>query len=380
MMEGCERAWAQVDLGAIRSNVGRLRDCAPTAEVLAVVKADAYGHGLVPSAKAAVQGGATWLGVALLSEAVALRTAGIGTSLLAWLWAPGDPHLTDALRRGVEVAASSIWQLEALAAATHATGERADVQLKIDTGLARNGAWVDDWPSLMRRARELELDGSIRVTGVWSHFAFADEPGHPTVARQIRVFHEAVEAAEAAGLRPRWKHLANSAATLTLPEAHFNLVRPGIAVYGISPGVRVGTPAELGLTPAMTLFARVAGTKRVPPGTGVSYAHQYVTSSAANLALVPVGYADGVPRSASGKGPVLVSGAVRPVAGRVCMDQIVVDVGDDPVAAGDVAVLFGSAPGEPSVEDWARAADTIGYEIVTRLGPRIPRVHIGEEL
>lgn len=223
--------------------------------------------------------------------------------------------------------------------------------------------------------------GTVRVTGLWSHFACADEPGHPSIAAQLDVFHELVAYAEKAGIEPEVRHLANSPAALTLPESHFDLVRTGIALYGISPGPELGTSRELGLRPVMTLTASVALVKRVPQGHGVSYGHQYRTSAETTLGLIPLGYADGIPRHASGRGPVLVGGAVRRVAGRVAMDQFVVDLGAGPdadaVQEGAPAVLFGTGDGgEPTAADWAEAADTIAYEIVTRIGPRVPRVHL----
>jgi alanine racemase len=372
------RAVCEVDLDAIASNVEVLRAHAPGAALLAVVKADAYGHGLVPCARAALAGGADWLGTALLQEAVALRQSGLTAPILAWLWAPGDEDLAACVRGGIDVTASSAWQLEAVTAAAHATGVRARVQLKVDTGLGRNGCSPQQWPDLVARAARLEAAGTLRVTGVWSHFALADAPSSRTNADQLGIFADAVQAAEAAGLTPQVRHIANSAATLAAPEAHFDLVRPGIAVYGVSPGGELGPPEKYGLSPAMTLRARLAGVKRVPAGQGVSYGHEYVTTRETTLGLVPLGYADGIPRAAGGHGPVLAAGRIRPVAGRVCMDQFVLDLGDDPAEPGDEVVVFGSAHrGEPSAEDWARAAGTIGYEIITRLGPRIHRTHVG---
>ncbi|HEX6887383.1 MAG TPA: alanine racemase [Candidatus Nanopelagicales bacterium] len=372
------RAVVEVDLDAISANVAVLRRCAPGAALLAVVKADAYGHGLVPAARAALAGGAEWLGTALLQEAVALRHAGITAPILAWLWAPGDEDLADCVRGEVDVTASSTWQLDALRAAAHATGMRARVQLKVDTGLGRNGATPDDWPLLVAEAARLQRQGTVTVTGIWSHFAVADAPSSATNAAQCEAFDEALEVVAAAGLQPPLRHLANSAATLASPRAHYDLVRPGIAVYGVSPGGELGPPEDYGLRAAMALRARLVNVKRVPAGQGVSYGHEYVTERQTTLGLVPLGYADGIPRSAGGRGPVLAAGRIRPIAGRVCMDQFVLDLGDDPAGAGDEVVLFGSAArGEPSAEDWAVAAGTIGYEIITRLGPRIRRTFVG---
>lgn len=374
------RAFCEVDLAAITANVATLAQFAPSAELMAVVKADGYGHGLLPAARAALAGGASWLGVALLEEAVALRDSGISAPILTWLWAPEDPNLVDCVAGDIDVTASAAWQIDAIVAATHATGAAARVQLKIDTGLGRNGATAADWPQLVQLARTWEERGNLRVTGVWSHFALADAPSSELNASQLEVFDWAVAVARSAGLNPHVCHIANSAATLASPRAHYDLVRPGIAVYGISPGGELGPPEQYGLVPAMTLRARLAGVKWVPAGQGVSYGHEYRTDQPTQLGLVPLGYADGIPRHAGGAGPVLAAGRVRPVAGRVCMDQFVIDLGSDPCQAGDEVVLFGRPDrGEPSAEDWARAAGTIGYEIVTRLGPRIPRITVGGE-
>jgi alanine racemase len=372
------RAVCEVDLDAISANVEVLRAHAPGAALLAVVKADAYGHGLLPAARAALSGGADWLGTALLSEAVSLRQAGVTAPILAWLWSPGDGDLAACVRSGIDVTASAPWQLEALTAAAQATGVRARVQLKVDTGLGRNGCTPEQWPELVGMAARVQAAGTLVVSGVWSHFALADAPSSRTNAEQLGVFDEALQAVSAAGLTPEVRHIANSAATLASPEAHHDLVRPGIAVYGVSPGGELGPPEQYGLAPAMALRARLAGVKRVPAGQGVSYGHEYVTPAETTLGLVPLGYADGIPRAAGGRGPVLAAGRVRPVAGRVCMDQFVLDLGVDPAEPGDEVVLFGSpARGEPAAEDWARAAGTIGYEIITRLGPRIHRTHVG---
>jgi len=369
------QAEALVDLDAIRANTARLAS-GTAAGVMAVVKADGYGHGLLPSARAALDGGASWLGVCTLDEALALRADGISAPILAWLLAPGLP-LHRAVAADIDLSAASMPLLEEIAVAARVANRQARVHLKLDTGLSRNGATAGDWPDLLTAAAKAEADGTIEVVGVWSHFAYADAPGHPTIAAQIRRFGEGLEIAERAGIRPQVRHLANSAATLTLPEAHFDLVRPGIAVYGLSP--IPGWPAARELRPAMTLRAQVVLTKRVPAGEGVSYGHQYTTGRETTLALVPVGYADGIPRAATNVGPLLLGGARRTISGRVCMDQVVVDVGDDHVSAGDVAVLFGPGDaGEPTADDWAAVLDTINYEIVTRVGARVPRIYAGE--
>lgn len=374
------RARAEIDLGALRANVRALRArVAPHVRIMAVVKADAYGHGAVRCARAALDAGAEWLGTATPQEALALRAAGItGVPVMCWLWTPGDPW--DAgIEAGLDMAVSGRWALDEVTAAARRTGGTARVQLKADTGLGRNGCQPADWPELVAEALKAEKEGLVKVTGLWSHFACADEPGHPSIAAQLDVFRSMLDYAEKAGIEPEVRHIANSPATLTLPEAHFDLVRPGIAMYGVSPAPELGTSAELGLRPVMSLKASVALVKEVPSGHGVSYGHHYVTGGETTLGLVPVGYADGVPRHASGRGPVLVGGKVRTVAGRVAMDQFVVDLGGDRPAPGTEAVLFGSGEhGEPTAQDWAEAADTIAYEIVTRIGARVPRVYLGE--
>ena len=372
-------AQATVDLGAIRDNVAALR-ARTTADVLAVVKADAYGHGLLPCARAAVAGGATWLGTALLDEALALRAAGITEPrVLAWLLGPGE-RLADGVAADIDLSVNATWALDEVVAAARAAGRTARVHLKVDTGLSRGGAALADWPDLVEAARKAEADGAVSVVGVWSHFAYADAPGHPTIGRQAEEFRRAVEHAEGAGLRPEVRHLANSAATLTAPDQHFDLVRPGIAVYGLSPVPDVGGPADFGLRPAMTLRSGLVLVKRVPAGSGVSYGHIYTTDRETTLGLVPLGYADGVPRDAGNVGPVLAAGRRRTIAGRVCMDQFVLDLGDDSAVVGDPVVLFGDGGGgEPTAQDWADATGTISYEIVTRVGPRVPRVYVGEE-
>ncbi|GHG76819.1 alanine racemase [Streptomyces griseocarneus] len=372
------RARAVVDLAALRANVRALRARAPRAQLMAVVKADAYGHGAVPCARAARQAGAEWLGTATPQEALALRAAGDTGPLLCWLWTPGGPW-REAVEAGIDVSLSGLWALEEVTAAVRAAGRPARVQLKIDTGLGRNGCQPGDWEKLVAAARDAERAGLVKVTGVWSHFACADEPGHPSIRAQVKVFEDAVAYAEREGLTPEVRHIANSPATLTLPETHYDLVRTGVAMYGISPSPELGTPEDFGLRPVMTLSASLASVKRVPGGHGVSYGHLYTTPGETTLALVPVGYADGIPRAASGTGPVLVGGKWRTVAGRVAMDQFVVDLGGDTARVGDEAVLFGPGDhGEPTAEDWARATGTIAYEVVTRISARVPRVYTGE--
>jgi alanine racemase len=372
------RAEVLVDLDAIRTSVSTLQRHAGDAAVMAVVKADGYGHGAVPSARAALDGGATWLGTVLVEEALALRAAGITARVLVLMEPPpGAAEL--AVGADVELGIGSVDGLLAAAHAGLAAGRPVHVHLKVDTGLSRGGATGADWPALVAAAAREEAEGGVRVVGVWSHFAHADDPGHPTTATQLARFRDALDVATRGGLRPEVRHIANSAATLTLPDAAFDLVRPGIAVYGISPVPATASSAQLQLAPAMTLRARVALTKRVPAATGVSYGHRYTTSSDATLALVPLGYADGVPRAATNTAEVWLAGARRRISGTVCMDQFLVDVGDDPVETGDEVLLFGPGThGEPTAQDWARALDTISYEIITRVGTRVPRTYLGE--
>ncbi|WP_374109421.1 alanine racemase [Actinotalea sp. K2] len=379
-------ARAVVDLAALSANVSVLADLAPGAAVMAVVKADGYGHGLVPSARAALAGGATWLGAAQIGEALALRAAGVGGRVLTWLYAPGAP-LAAALEADVDVSVAAPWALEEILAAARVTGRTARLHVKVDTGLGRGGSTPRDLEDLIDLALAAQAEGLCEVVGIWSHLAWADAPDHPTVLAQAAVFDDAVALAERRGARLEVRHLANSAATLTNPAMHYDLVRPGIAVFGLSPVPRLGGPGDFGLVPVMRLEAELVLVKEVPAGHGVSYGHQYVTPRATVLGLIPLGYADGVPRHASGNGetwggPVQVGGRRLGVAGRVCMDQVVLDLGPGArERAGDRAVLFGSGQdGEPTAEDWARAAGTISYEIVTRVGARVPRVHVGGAL
>jgi alanine racemase len=345
--------------------------------VLAVVKADGYGHGLVPSALAALAGGATWLGTAIIDEALTLRAAGITVPLLSWLWTPADvDRVRQAVGSNIDLSVSSLWQLGIVADAARDARRPARVHLKIDTGLSRNGCTRDDWPELLTAAAKAAAAGEVEIVGIWSHFAYADEPGHPTIAKQVDAFRAALDVAGRMGVEPQVRHLANSAATLTLPDAHFDMVRPGIAVYGLTPVPQVG---DFGLVPAMTLRSGLASVKQVRAGEGVSYGHAYMTAHDTTLALVPLGYADGIPRHAGNVGPVSIAGRRYTVSGRVCMDQFVVDVGDAPITEHDTAVLFGTGrDGEPTAQDWADAIGTIHYEIVTRIGPRVPRTYVGE--
>jgi alanine racemase len=368
------RAEVVIDLDAIAANTSVLRDRVGR-PLMAVVKADGYGHGLVPAARAVLAGGADALGVAVLDEALALRAAGVTAPLLAWLHGPGTDYAA-ALAADIELSVNAEWALEEVVAAARATGRTARLHLFVDTGLSREGATPTDWPGVVAAAARAQADGDLAVVGLWSHMAYADEPTHPTIGAQVRVFEEAVSLARRAGLTDARRHLANSAATVALPDTWYDMVRPGVALYGLDP--LGGDPAVHGLRPAMTVRAGVALTKRVPAGVGVSYGHTYFPASETTLALVPVGYADGVPRAGGNRAPVLAGGAQRTIAGRVCMDQFVLDVGDAPIAPGDEVVLWGPGDrGEPTAQQWADAVDTIHYELVTRVGGRFARRYVG---
>ncbi|WP_436492342.1 alanine racemase [Actinokineospora sp. HUAS TT18] len=350
------RAEVTVDLDAIRHNVALLAARAGEAATMAVVKADGYGHGAVEVARAALRGGATWLGSCSAAEAVALRDAGIDAPILAWLDLPGVD-----VPPGIDIAVSSIEHLNTL------SGRR--IHLKIDTGLSRNGCPRELWPDLVAAAAASDNE----VYAVWSHLACADEPGHPSVDSQAKRFAEAYQIALDAGLNPK-RHLANSAATLDRPDLCFDMVRVGIAMYGLNP-----LPTKEDLKPAMTFRSSVALTKRIAAGESVSYGQSWTAEKPTNLALVPVGYADGIPRLLSGRFDVLLGGVRRPVRGRVCMDQILVDCGDDVVEVGEEVVLFGPGDrGEPTAREWADTLGTIDYEIVTGMyRPRLTRRYVG---
>ena len=379
-MDPHARAEIVVDLDALAGNVATLRErvrgASPGTAMMTVVKADGYGHGLVEVARASRAGGADWLGVAVLEEALALRAAGDTGPLLSWLAVPGE-DFAPAVEAGVDLTAYSTAQVEAIAAAARSVGLRARVQLKVDTGLGRGGAAYDAWPGLVAAAADAEQTGALRVTGVWSHFACSDEPDHPANDQQEKAFVHALKAVDAVGIEPEVRHLSNSAAAVLRPWSAYDLVRCGIASYGCSPAPDVVTSEQLGLVPAMTARARLAMVKRLPAGASVSYGHTWTAERDTTVGLVPVGYGDGVPRHASSTADVLAAGARRKIAGRVCMDQLVIDLDDAAAEAGDPVVLFGSGEdGAPTAQDWAEACGTISYEIVTRIGGRFTRRHV----
>ncbi|MFC4065736.1 alanine racemase [Actinoplanes subglobosus] len=366
---------ALIDLDAIAHNTRLLARSANGSGVMAVVKADGFGHGAVEVSRTALAHGASWLGVTSLREALELRSGGITSPILMWLYAPFET-LDEALINDIDVSVASVTALETLARAAERTGRTAGVHLKADTGLSRSGAVEAEWPDLLTTAVKLRDAGLIEIRAVWSHLAHAEDPADPGLRRQLAAFDRVRAAARTAGVEAPLTHLANSAAVLQLPETHFDLVRPGIALYGAEP-----IPGRaFGLRPAMTLESTVILTKRVGPGTGVSYGPEFVTDRETTLALVPAGYADGVPRITGNRASVAIGGVRCPIVGRVAMDQVVVDAGDSPVVAGDRVVIFGNGEnGEPTVSEWAAWAGTNAHEILTGIGTRVPRVHYSVE-
>jgi alanine racemase len=365
---------ALVDLAAIRSNVAAMSRHVRDAQVMAVVKSDGYGHGAIPTAAAALAGGATWLGVGHVGEALALRRAGFTVPVLCLLAAPGAPH-REAIEAGIDLSAGTAALVGQIAEAAERAGRPARLHLKADTGMSRGGALMREWPHLLAVAMAEQAAGRCVITGIWSHLACADIPGHPSVDAQVAVFRDAVAQAEQAGVRPEVRHLANTPGLLTRPDTWFDLVRPGGGVTGLCtlPG---GPPAWL--RPAMTVRARLVQVKRVPGGTGVSYGHRYLTPAETNLGLIPLGYNEGIPRSATNTAQVLIRGQRLTISGTVCMNQCVVDARDIPVEAGDEVVLFGPGEhGEPTAQEWADLIGTISYDVVTRFTAKIPRSYCG---
>jgi alanine racemase len=364
----------EIDLDAITANVTALAAHVGGPQVMAVVKSDGYGHGMLPAAAAALAGGASWLGVVQLADAIALRQAHPTTPVLCLVGAHGAAH-RQAIEAGVDLTVGTVGLAQQIAATAQTAGRPARIHLEADTGMGRGGATAADWPGLVEAAREFERAGQVQIAGIWSHFACADLPGHQSIPAQLTAFRAAVDLARQAGAEPEVVHLANTPATLTIPESWFDLVRPGGAVFGLStlPG---GAPPWL--RPAMTVRARLLQTKRVPAGSGISYGHRHVTSAAATIGVIPLGYNEGLPRLASSRAQVLVGGRRVTIAGTVNMNHTMIDVGDLPVQAGDEVILFGPGDaGEPTAQDWADALGTLSYEIVTRFTGKIPRSYSG---
>ncbi|WP_370745846.1 alanine racemase [Mycolicibacterium brumae] len=367
---------ALVDLDAIAANVATLREFAGSAQVMAVVKADGYGHGAAAVARAALAAGAAELGVATLGEALTLRADGVAGPLLAWLHPPGT-DFAPALTADVQLGVTNLRQLRDVLDATARTGVTAVLTVKVDTGLNRSGAAAADVDELIDALGAAAATGAVRLRGVMSHLACADEPSHPANDAQAARFTEIIAAARRRGVVFETAHLANSAATLARPDLAFDLVRTGISVYGMNP---VAGYVEAALTPAMTLSAPVAMVKPVSAGSGVSYGHTWTAPRDTTVALIPLGYADGVFRGLSGRLQVAINGRRYPNVGRICMDQFVVDLGPVPtgVAEGDAAILFGpGADGEASATEVAALIGTIDYEVLCSPRWRVSRAYRG---
>jgi alanine racemase len=362
-----EQAEARIDLDRIKANIKHLKEVSG-APVMAVVKADAYGHGLLPVAQAALDAGASMLGVALLEEAITLRKAGITAPILAWLVPPGSDFKL-AVDNQIELAASSIIALEQIGAVK--SGNRPRVHLEVDTGMTRGG-FLNEWGKL-----DAHHVANIDIVGIFSHFARADEPDEQQNVLQRNRFKEMVATLESFGYTNIVRHLSNSAATLKDKESRFDMVRVGIAMYGMSPDVKtLGDSASLGLKPAMQVRAKLHLVKTVPANSPVGYGATAHTTAETKLGVVAMGYADGIPRVAQGAG-VFVDGKRAPIIGRVSMDQFVVDLGAKSKAAtGDWVIVFGDgSTGEYTADDWGAASLSINYEIITRIGPRVPRIY-----
>jgi alanine racemase len=363
-----------VDLGAIQHNVRVLREHAGSAQVMAVVKADGYGHGAVEVAKAALAAGAAELGVATVDEALALRAAGITAPVLAWLHPP-RVKFGPALQADVQIAVSSARQLDELLGAVRRTGHTAAVTLKVDTGLNRNGVPLAQYPSMLDALAPAIAEDCIRLRGLMSHMVYADQPNNPINNIQAQRFTDIVALAREKKVQFDVAHLSNSSATMSRPELAFDMVRPGIALYGLSP---VPTLGDMGLMPAMTVKCSVALVKSIHVGEGVSYGHTWIAQQDTTVALMPIGYADGVFRSLGGRLEVLINGRRRPGVGRICMDQFLVDLGPGhvDVTEGDEAILFGPGThGESTAQEWADLLETIHYEVVTSPRGRIVRTY-----
>lgn len=394
---------AAVDLAAIRHNLGVLRAAAPGALQLATVKANAYGHGLLPVARAALDGGADWLGVAQLAEAFTLRRgldeAGVSRAeapILAWI-STSSSDFAAAIEADIDLSVSWTWVLADICAAAREAGRPARVHVKIDTGMSRAGSTLADLPALASALRMAADDGLVDVVGAWSHMSRADDPseaGNASTASHVRIFEEGLAILADAGVTPRIRHLSATSGILWHPEAHYDMVRAGIGLYGLSPDPAVATSEELGLIPALELRAPLTSVKVIEEGTPASYGGTWVAPTRRWIGLVPLGYGDGILRAASNRARVVVHTASdpfnAPLIGRVCMDQFMVDLGpaegspgtptarsgQAPAIPGDIATLFGSGVrGEALADDWAQAAGTINYEIVTHLGAHIPRIY-----
>ena len=364
----------EIDLTVIRDNVARFAAHTGT-EVCAVVKGDGYGHGSVPVARAALEGGAAWLAVALVEEGLVLRDAGVSAPILV-LSEPPIAAISPMLDAELTPVVYRPPFLAALDAAARARPTPVGIHLKFDTGMGRVGAVREDWTRMLRNAAEAH---GVVVEGLMTHLARADEPDEPATGEQLAAFDEVARQASLLGIRPRWRHAANSAGALAHPAAALDLIRPGIGIYGLSPGMDVDA-ADYRLRPAMRLVTEVAFVKHVAEGTPISYGHRWVAPRDGWVATLPLGYADGVPRSLTNVGEVLLGGRRRPIAGTVCMDLLMVWCDQDRPAVGDEVVLLGAQGDETvRVEEWAALDGTITYEIAAQLTARLPRTYVGGE-
>ena len=370
-------AVADIDFDAFAANLECVREASGAPHLMAIVKADAYGHGRVKCAQIAIREGADYLGVAQLGEALTLRQElrqenGANPRIMAWIYAH-DADLAPALDADIDLSIGSFAALDAIEKAARATGKTARIHLKVDTAMARGGFDLAELPEAAARTRALEAAGLVQTVGLWSHLARADEPDNPLTATQVECFEQARTIVAQAGIDIELHHLAASAGILWHPNTHYDMVRPGIALYGLSPDPAVATASDLGLKAVMTLSAPLIRHRDVPAGTGISYGHTAHTENPQRLGLVPLGYADGISRSASNVAPLVVAGERTQIIGRVCMDQFVVSIPPE-AAEGERAWLFGdAAAGLPTADEWAQAMGTIGYELVTQIGVRVPR-------
>jgi alanine racemase len=372
------RAVAEINLNAIEGNLKFIKG-KTNAQVLAVVKADAYGHGLIPISKSAIEAGANWLGTALLEEAITLRENGIKVPIIAWLTPCGE-DFKSAINLNIDLSISSLEVLNEIIDSSAQLGKKPRLHIEIDTGMSRGGVG-DDWDNFVGEVSKLVKDDKISLVGVWSHFARADEPLEKMNSQQLSIFTDRVTKLINSGIKPEFLHIANSAAALTFKDSHKNIIRWGIGLYGLSPDVNnIGDTISIGLKPAMKLKAKLNLVKKVKSGSTVGYGATAVVKQDTKLGVVTLGYADGIPRNANNLAGVFVSGKRAPLIGRVSMDQFVVDLGIESLAkTGDEVIVFGAGnDGEYTIDEWAKACGTINYEIVTRIGPRVPRIYTRE--
>ena len=372
------RAVAEINLNAIESNLKFIKG-KTNAQLLAVVKADAYGHGLIPISKSAIEAGANWLGTALLEEAITLRENGIKVPIIAWLTPCGE-DFKSAINLNIDLSISSLEVLNEIIDSGAQLGKKPRLHIEIDTGMSRGGVG-DDWDSFVLEVSKLVKEDKISLVGAWSHFARADEPLEKMNSQQLSIFTDRVTKLINSGIKPEFLHIANSAAALTFKDAHKNIIRWGIGLYGLSPDVNyMGDSISIGLKPAMKLKAKLNLVKKVKAGSTVGYGATAVVKQDTKLGVVTLGYADGIPRNANNLAGVFVCGKRAPLIGRVSMDQFVVDLGIESLAkTGDEVIVFGAGnDGEYTIDEWAKACGTINYEIVTRIGPRVPRIYTRE--